>query len=110
LYGNNTFNNISNTTQPVTIKFEAGSTQTVNNFTVSGTAGNLVYLESLTPGTIWNLTKTSGTVTVTYCDITDSDANGGATFNCVNGVNGGNNTGWNFSSSSFSSGNFLAFF
>ena len=110
LFGNNTFNNISNTTQPVTIKFEAGSTQTVNNFTVSGTAGNLVYLESLTPGTIWNLTKTSGTVTVTYCDITDSDANGGATFNCINGVNGGNNTGWNFSSSSFSSGNFLAFF
>jgi len=110
LSGNNTFNNISNTTQPVTIKFEAGSTQTVNNFTVSGSAGNLVYLESLTPGTIWNLTKTSGTVTVTYCDITDSDANGGATFNCINGVNGGNNTGWNFSSSSFSSGNFLAFF
>jgi len=110
LSGNNTFNNISNTTQPVTIKFEAGSTQTVNNFTVSGSAGNLVYLESLTPGTIWNLTKTSGTVTVTYCDITDSDANGGATFNCINGVNGGNNTGWNFSDSSFSSGNFLAFF
>ncbi len=108
--GSNTFNNISNTFYPVVISFEIAETQTVNNFTVSGSAGNLVTLQSSTPGNIWYLTKTSGTVTVTYCDITDSDANGGATFNCINGVNGGNNTGWNFSSSSFSSGNFLAFF
>jgi hypothetical protein len=108
--GSNTFNNISNTFSPVKIRFEDGETQTVNNFTVSGSAGNLVTLEAQVPGNIWYLTKTSGTVTVTYCDITDSDANGGATFNCINGVNGGNNTGWNFSSSSFSSGNFLAFF
>jgi hypothetical protein len=110
LYGNNTFNNISNSFSPVTIKFEAGTTQTVNNFTVSGTPSDLINLESLTPGSVWYLTKTSGTVTVTYCDISDSDANGGATFNCINGVNSGNNTGWNFSSSQFSSGNFLAFF
>ena len=110
VYGSNTFNNISNTFSPVTIKFEAGTTQTVSNFTVSGTPSNLVTLESDVPGSVWYLTKTSGTVTVTYCDISDSDANGGATFNCINGVNSGNNTGWNFSSSQFSSGNFLAFF
>jgi hypothetical protein len=108
--GDNTFNNISNTYSPVSILFGAGTTQTVNNFTVSGTPGNLVTLESDVPGSVWYLTKTSGTVTVTYCDISDSDANGGATFNCINGVNSGNNTGWNFSSSQFSSGNFLAFF
>jgi hypothetical protein len=110
IVGDNTFNNITDSAEPSTIQFTAGSTQTVNNFTVSGSPGNLITLESTVPGSIWYLTKTSGTVTVTYCDITDSDANGGATFNCINGVNGGNNTGWNFSSSSFSSGNFLAFF
>jgi len=110
IVGNNTFNNITDSAEPSTIQFTAGSTQTVNNFTVSGSSGNLITLESTVPGSVWYLTKTSGTVTVTYCDITDSDANGGATFNCINGVNGGNNTGWNFSSSSFSSGNFLAFF
>jgi hypothetical protein len=108
--GSNTFNNISNNFSPVVITFENGTTQTVSNFTVSGTPSNLVTLESYAPGSVWYLTKTSGTVTVTYCDISDSDANGGATFNCINGVNSGNNTGWNFSSSSFSSGNFLAFF
>jgi hypothetical protein len=110
IVGDNTFNNITDSAEPSTIQFTAGSTQTVNNFTVSGSPGNLITLESTLPGSIWYLTKTSGTVTVTYCDITDSDANGGATFNCINGVNGGNNTGWNFLSSSFSSGNFLAFF
>jgi hypothetical protein len=108
--GDNTFNNISNTYSPVSILFGAGTTQTVNNFTVSGSPSNLITLASTVPGSVWYLTKTSGTVTVTYCDISDSDANGGATFNCINGVNSGNNTGWNFSSSQFSSGNFLAFF
>jgi hypothetical protein len=110
IVGNNTFNNITDSSEPSSILFTAGSTQTVSNFTVSGSPSNLITLASTAPGSVWYLTKTSGTVTVTYCDISDSDANGGAAFNCINGVNSGNNTGWNFSSSSFSSGNFLAFF
>jgi hypothetical protein len=111
--GSNTFNNISNTVQPTTLSFEATSTQTVNNFSVSGTAGNLVTLNSLTPGTRWNLAKnTGGKVLVSYDSITDSAASpAGYWFapTSQGNVNGGNNTGWNFGSTG-GSGGFLPFF
>ena len=53
--GNNTFSNISNTVQPTTITFTAGSTTTVNSFNVNGTSGNLVTLNSSSAGTQFNL-------------------------------------------------------
>jgi hypothetical protein len=53
--GNNQFANISNTVQPATITFTAGSTTSVQDFTVSGTAGNLVTLNSSSAGTKFNL-------------------------------------------------------
>lgn len=55
--GANTFANISNTVQPATITFPAATTTSVQNFTVSGTAGNLVTLNSSTPGTQWTIAK-----------------------------------------------------
>jgi hypothetical protein len=111
--GSNAFINISNTVQPTTMSFEAASTQTVNTFNVSGTAGNLVTLNSLTPGTRWNLAKnTGGKVLVSYVSITDSAASpAGYWFapTSQGNVDGGNNTGWNFASAG-GAGGFLPFF
>lgn len=103
IYGSNTFNSISNTTQPLALSFEAGTTQTVNNFGFSGTAGNLITMTSATPGTQWNLVKVTGSkVVVSFCSITDSNVapTPGYWFapTSQGNVDGGNNTGWNFGS------------
>ena len=98
--GSNAFNNITNTVQPATLRFTAGTTQTVSNFSLSGTAGNLITINSLTPGSQFTLSKASGTVNSQYLSIQDSNATGGAVWNALtsNGnVNAGNNTGWIFS-------------
>ena len=55
--GANTFANMTNTVQPATITFPASTTTTVSNFNVNGTAGNLVTLNSSTPGTRFTLLK-----------------------------------------------------
>ena len=98
--GSNAFNNITNTVQPATLRFTAGTTQTVSNFSLSGTAGNLITINSLTPGSQFTLSKASGTINAQYLSIQDSVATGGAVWNALtsNGnVNAGNNTGWIFS-------------
>lgn len=97
--GNNTFANITATTLPSTITFTAGTTQTVSQFTASGTSGNLLTLNSSSPGSQFTLYDASGTNNVSFCSITDSNATGGATWNSLltNGnVDGGNNLGWVF--------------
>ena len=107
--GNNTFTTIQNSVQPTTITFTSGSTQTVSNFNVNGTAGNLVTLNSSSAGSQATLSDASGTISVNYVSITDSAATGGATwlaYTSNGNVDGGNNTGWVFSQSS---GNFLIF-
>ena len=55
--GANTFAGITNTVQPATITFPASTTTTVSNFNVNGTAGNLITLNSSTPGTRFTLLK-----------------------------------------------------
>jgi hypothetical protein len=55
--GANTFANMTNTVQPATITFPASTTTTVSAFNVNGTAGNLVTLNSSTPGTRFTLLK-----------------------------------------------------
>jgi hypothetical protein len=106
--GSNTFNNITNSTQPATITFTAGTTQTVSNFGLSGTAGNLITINSATSGSQFTLSKASGTVTAQYLAIQDSNATGGATWDASSLTNTdlGNNTGWVFPSS----GAFMMFF
>ena len=49
--GANTFFDISNTVQPTTIIFPASTTTTFNNFSLNGTSGNLVNIQSSTSGT-----------------------------------------------------------
>ena len=98
--GANTFSNISNTVQPATIIFPASTTTTVSNFNVSGTAGNLVTINSSTAGTQSTLYKnTPNAVTVDYLNIKDSNATGLSGvlwFGGANSTNSGNNTNWLF--------------
>ncbi len=103
--GNNTFQNLTilqRSGYTTTVKFTAGTTQTINGtFTATGTVSNKITLNSVTSGSQFNLSKSSGTVTVSYCTIKDSNATGGATWDADDGTNidNGNNTGWDFTPS-----------
>ena len=102
---NNTFANITNTVQPATIRFTAGTTQTVSAFNVSGTSGNLITLDTTVAGTQATLSDLSGVVSVSFCSIKDINATGGAFWQAytVNGnVDGGNNLGWDFNATAWS--------
>lgn len=98
--GANTFVTIDNTVTPATIILPSGVTTTVTNLSIAGILGSVFALRSSTPGSPATLSKASGTVDLAYVLVTDITATGGATFNAFtsNGcVNGGGNTGWNFS-------------
>lgn len=98
----NTFTNITNTVQPATITLTSGTTQTVTDFDASGTSGNLITLNASTPGSRATLSDSSGTNSVSFVDIKDISATGGAVWEAYtsNGnVDSGNNLGWLFSSS-----------
>jgi hypothetical protein len=69
----------------------------VTNFDASGTTSGQIYLGGYGNGT--SITQTSGTVNLSYATINSIIATGGATWNAFtsNGnIDGGNNTGWNF--------------
>ena len=111
--GSNTFGNITNTTQPASILFTAGTTSTFSNFSLSGTAGNLITIGSVTAAS-HTLSKASGTVSSDYLSISRSTATGGAGWYAgANSTDGGNNSGWVFTAPpapSAGNGNFLMFF
>jgi hypothetical protein len=110
--GSNTFSNITNTVQPASVLFTAGTTSTFSSFSLSGTAGNLITIGSVTAAS-HTLSKASGTVSVSFCSISRSNGTGGATweaFTANGNVDGGNNTGWSFGGVAPSTGNFLMFF
>ena len=111
--GSNTFGNITNTTQPASILFTAATTSTFTNFSLSGTAGNLITIGSVTAAS-HTLSKASGTVSADYLSISRSTATGGAGWYAgANSTNGGNNSGWIFTAPpapSAGNGNFLMFF
>lgn len=73
IVGSNTFNDFKCDTPPHTINFTAGTTQTISTFTVNGTAGNLMTLQSTSPGSTWYVSRqTSGTVQCDYLSLQDS--------------------------------------
>lgn len=95
----NTFANITNSTQPATITLTAGTTQTVNAFSLSGTAGNQITLNSSSAGSVATLYKASGKVSVSYINIRDVRAEGPCEWNAredLGAVDQGNTPGWNF--------------
>lgn len=103
----NTFSDITNTVQPATITFPASTTNTFTNFSLSGTAGNLITLNSSTATTQATLSKASGIVSSDYLSIRDSAATGGALWYAGgNSTNVSNNTGWFFTA--ISAGSFFS--
>ena len=102
--GSNTFGTISNSTQPATVTFTSSTTTTITtDFLLSGVSGSLITINSSSAGTRHTLTKSSGTVSVNYCAIQDSNATGGATwrsFTSNGNTNNGNNLGWIFAGAS----------
>jgi hypothetical protein len=107
--GANTFTNITNTVQPATVTFPASTTTTVSNFSLLGTVGNLITLNSSTAGTRANLSDASGTVSRDYLSIQDINATGGASWYAGdNSTNVSNNIGWIFTAVPIvSKGNFF---
>jgi len=110
--GNNTFTTFGNAVALRTIRLTAGSTQTMTNFNLAGTAGNLTALDTTSAGSQATLSKASGTVTASYLSIQDSNATGGATWDASNGTNtnAGNNTGWFFGAVASLASAFFNFF
>ena len=95
--GSNTFDTISNSVQPTTFTFTIATTQTVRNFNVAGTSGNLVTINSTLAASVATLSKASGIVSGSYLSIRDSTATGGATWYAgPTSTNTSNNTGWLF--------------
>lgn len=71
--GSNTFNDFKVDTPPHTVNFTEGTTQTLTTFTVNGTAGNLMTLQSTAAGLPWFLHKaTTGTISCDYLSLQDS--------------------------------------
>ena len=108
--GTYTLNNVKATTFPSTVKFSA-YTWLVNNFELSGTAGNLVTLSSDSAGSAFTLSKVGGgTVSCNYLSIRDSTATGASAlwYAGANSTNVSNNTGWIFTNAP--SGGMLFFF
>jgi|688.fasta_scaffold40038_6 hypothetical protein len=92
--GSNTFTTLANGVQPTTFTFTSGTTTTLTNWSISGTAGNLVTIGSDTTAQ-HTLSKSSGTVSTDYLSISYSNATGGATWiPGVNSIDAGNNSGW----------------
>lgn len=95
--------------RPSNIRFTAGTTQTLTDFTLSGNAGNVITINSVTAGTKFNLFKPTGTANVVYLNIRDSNVS--AEFYAgLNSVNSGNNAGWNFTTPAVVQGGFAGFF
>jgi len=92
----NTFITLANSVQPTTFSFTAGTTTTLTNWNINGTAGNLVTIQSGTAAS-HTLSKASGTINANYLSISYSNATGGATWYAgAASTDGGNNSGWIF--------------
>jgi hypothetical protein len=98
--GNNTFYNITNTTQPTTISFTAATTTTFKYFSLDGIAGNLVTVTSATAAN-HTLSMSSGIANTQYMSISRSQATGGAGWIAATSTNGGTNSGWVFAAPRF---------
>lgn len=104
--GSNTFTTLANSVQPTSFLFTAGTTTTLTNWNINGTAGNLVTIGSVTAAS-HTLSKASGTVTGDYLSISRSSATGDAAWNATNSIDGGNNSGWIFTAAPAAGGAFL---
>jgi alpha-tubulin suppressor-like RCC1 family protein len=99
LTGSTTFYNLTkSTSSPVTLTFDNTATQTITGLmNWNGTAGGgVLTLRSDSTGNQWSLVS-SGTHSVSYVDVKDSDASGGNMITAPHSVDSGNNLNWNVS-------------
>jgi hypothetical protein len=82
---------------PKSVAFTAGFTYKTNNFVATGSSGNVITLQSRTPGSQFTLIQPSGVVSCDWLSIQDSAATGGAGWYAgANSTNVSDNTGWVF--------------
>lgn len=108
--GTNTIANLSSTaTGAHTIRFLGASTNTINDWNISGTAGNLVTVTSTTTSQ-FTLVSGGDTQVADYLSLSYSVGSPSNTWYAgLNSVDGGNNTGWLFENEPTFSGNGLLF-
>ena len=96
--GNNTYQDMTATVFPSTIDFGSGGTHSFYNFSVVGTAGNLVTVNCFIPGNTVNFVNLSGhNLGGNYMYLQDIHANPANTwYGGRNTTNVSNNTGWVF--------------
>ena len=97
--GSNTFVNLTRSNAAAcTLTLPAGVTQTITGtFQASGTAGNVVTLQSSSAGSAATLSKASGVVACDYMSVKDSTATGGASWYAGrNSTDVSGNSGWLF--------------
>jgi len=94
------FDLIVTTSTGKTVKFEAGSTQTIlDHLTLTGAPGNLLVIRSSVPGqrALLDLTQ-GGTQQIDYVDVADNGASGRllapGSPQSGHSIDSGNNTGW----------------
>lgn len=93
--GSTTFYNLTKSASSAdTLTFEAGKTQTVtNNLILTGVSGQLLSLESSSPGTQWNLNP-SGTYSLGYLTVKDGNNLASSLLSPSNSVDNGDNLNW----------------
>ncbi len=95
IVGNNTFHDLE-LAPGASVVFESNSTQTARNEIIAkGSSIEPINLSSSIIGEQATLSLSQGTVEGTYLVLSDMKATGGATFNAIESVDNGNNTGWN---------------
>lgn len=82
-------------TPGIVSEIEAGTTQTAEEFIIEGTGINPIGITSDEPGEQANFSQSTGIINATFVSLQDNNAMGGATFNALQAVDFGNNTGWN---------------
>lgn len=104
--GPNKFYSLSCTTPGKTIRFGEGSGNKTTilsngNLSLAGEKGNAINLLSKTDDSRWQLSiEPDATVSISYCDVKDSDASSGMMPLDEDGVDLGNNIGWSIMASS----------
>ena len=110
--GSNTFSELASTkTVAHTLSFTGGTTQTVGAWTITGTVGNVVTIQSSAAAS-HTLTKTGGgIVSADYLSISRSTATPSDTWYAgANSTNGGSNSGWIFTAPPTAGGNMFFMF
>lgn len=93
LYNTSTFNEIT-VPAGLDLQLQSGDVFTVNNIVADGSKHNTIEIYATTSGSEATINKASGSIAISYTELQDIHAGGGATFTANNTVDNGNNIGW----------------